>query len=169
MRDNIRFGIFGISILSGIGLLIYAFLVWRFEIVLFGFTDYGSYFLYGIGATIIPFLLFIWGFTIGLGISSVSALILAGTFLFGVVFDKNNQYVVPSALIVNCFIALGLGLVAMFLGSEEAHEEREANSRAEWEHDNSPVVCAQCDQYLGLAKGFQSPCPRCGSNRYVVE
>lgn len=28
------------------------------------------------------------------------------------------------------------------------------------------VCCAKCDQYLGTANRFDSPCPRCGSNRY---
>jgi hypothetical protein len=31
------------------------------------------------------------------------------------------------------------------------------------------IACAKCDQYLGTANGFDSPCPRCGSNRYRRE
>ena len=57
----------------------------------------------------------------------------------------------------------------MFFGSKEVHEEREAREQAKRDHDNSPVICAKCDQYLGIAKGFKCPCPRCGSNRYKVQ
>lgn len=31
------------------------------------------------------------------------------------------------------------------------------------------IVCAKCDQYLGTSRGFEVPCPRCGSNRWKRE
>ncbi len=169
MRNTIRSVVYLISILSGLLLLIYAFCGWRFDIVFFGYSDYGTYAWYGIGAMVIPVLLFIWGFTIGLWITGISILILIGALVFGVIFDKENEVDVPSKLVVSSFIALGLGLLAMFFGSEEAHEEREEYARAKIEHDNSPVVCAKCDQYLGIAESFESPCPKCRSNRYSIE
>ena len=169
MKDQIRLAVYGFSMLIGILLMIYSFLGWRFDFSLFGFTNMGLYFWYGLGIIILLILLFSWGYTIGLYTSGISLLVLGLTFLFGVVLDNKNEVDVSSALVINCLIVLGLGIVTMFLGSEEIHEDREAYSIDKEEHDNSPVVCAQCDQYLGLAKGFESPCPRCNSNRYQIQ
>ena len=37
----------------------------------------------------------------------------------------------------------------------------------EKEQNATSVYCAKCDQYLGTASSFKTPCPLCGSNRYV--
>ena len=157
MIGNIKYGIFVLSILAGVLLLIYAFVGWRFDIILFGLSNYELYFFYGVGAVAIPFLLFIWGYTFGLGVSVLSLLVLLYFFILNVLLDKNNEHDVPPEVVQYCLIALGSGLVGMFFGSKEVHEEREAREQAKRDHDNSPVICAKCDQYLGIAKGFSYP------------
>lgn len=169
MKDNIRIGVFGFSILAGVIMMIYSFLLWRFDFSLFGLNNSGLYFLYGIGAVIFPILLYIWGYTIGLVASVGSLVILGAVFIFGVLLDKNNEHEVSLALVVYCLFALGLGLVSMYLGSKSAHDAREFNIQANADFDLRPVVCASCDQYLGQAQSYKSPCPRCGSNRYQIE
>lgn len=34
---------------------------------------------------------------------------------------------------------------------------------------HSNVFCAGCGQHLGVGAAFQSPCPRCGSNRHTFD
>lgn len=34
---------------------------------------------------------------------------------------------------------------------------------------DTDVLCAKCDQYLGNGIDYDMPCPRCGSNRYVLQ
>ena len=77
-------------------LLIYAFVGWRFDIILFGLSNYELYFFYGVGAVAIPFLLFIWGYTFGLGVSVLSLLVLLYFFILNVLLDKNNEHDVPA-------------------------------------------------------------------------
>jgi hypothetical protein len=71
---------------------------------------------------------------------------IAGFFTFGIA-----GFVVAAVL-----GAMGSGTMAAM------HE-------AKAEHRRKSVVCAKCDQYLGTADGFKTPCPRCGSNRYTLE
>lgn len=39
-------------------------------------------------------------------------------------------------------------------------------NKQELQKENTAVYCDKCDQYLGQGNSFDSPCPRCGSNRY---
>jgi drug/metabolite transporter (DMT)-like permease len=62
---------------------------------------------------------------------------------------------VPLIGIIGVFLLI-IGLLwAVGAGKQESRRKRVS------------IYCAKCDQYLGTANGFDSPCPRCGSNRYT--
>ncbi len=58
----------------------------------------------------------------------------------------------------------GLTIVGGIIATIFGQQNRESSARA-----GIDIVCAKCDQYLGTANSFNSPCPRCGSNRYQRE
>lgn len=58
-----------------------------------------------------------------------------------------------------------IGFVCYKIGSEDIAREFEEQT----ELDQREVYCMKCDQYLGLAKKFDTLCPRCKSNRIVYK
>lgn len=70
-----------------------------------------------------------------------------------------NQVEEPILWGIGLFV---LAMILFALGSESVYQDHLASQ----EHASRGVECAQCDQALGTAQSIQSPCPRCGGNRY---
>lgn len=71
-------------------------------------------------------------------------------------------------------IALFLAGLSWFLGDEETYnrlisrEAATADAAARHlQHQKRAIYCKKCEQYLGTAESFSSPCPRCNSNRWT--
>jgi hypothetical protein len=79
-------------------------------------------------------------------------LIIFGSFFMAVKLGSSG-IPMPVAFGIGGFFAL-LGLFLFRAGASQAKK-----------HQYS-IYCAKCDQFLGRGDRFDSPCPRCGSNRY---
>jgi len=147
------------------GFMILGFSVWRFNLnfptiplpVLSDFSPHWSYFLIGavVGAALI------WGKIMGGGLAAISLLPL-GYGVFQLLFDKGvswSQVQEPILWGIGLFV---LACILFAMGSETVYQ----GHLAQQEHDRRGIECAMCGQALGTAQSFQSPCPRCGSNRY---
>ncbi len=141
-------------------LILLAFLSWRFD---FKFIlSFGYYFLVGIilvvlliwGRIIAPFVIF--GSALPFVIAMI-VLILSKSATWSSVYGTNVLLLAVSGV--------ATGTLFYMIGSETVEQEHEARSA----HAKRDVVCAKCEQFLGKAAAFKSPCPKCGSNRYKFE
>ncbi len=145
---------YGIAII----LVVLGFLSWRVE---FELPKY-EHWHYIIGGFVLA-LLATWGRVMA-GYVMLASVLPFGYALFLLLFDKSSTWNDMSTAV---FIGLGLlvfGVILYLIGSESFRQTVESEDR----HSARKVFCAACDQYLGRAGGFTSPCPRCGSNRYSV-
>ncbi len=151
----------GIVGLMGGCLLILGFLSWRmeFSIAWLGINSFGAIL---VGCVLIAAL--IWGKMIG-----TYAMIGGGILLLigigALLIDKGFTFAEYSFYYIWGGIGAAVGALLFYVGSEEVFESQQAAGA----HARTSIVCAACDQYLGTASSFRSPCPRCGSNRYERE
>ncbi len=140
-------------------IIILGFLSWRLEFSL-PYYDFWYYIIAGAvlgyavysGRVIAPYLMFL----------SLFPFAYSGFLLL---FVKSTTWNDISLAIIIGIVLLAAGFILYMIGSESV----KLRADAQLSHDSRDVVCAACDQYLGKAGGFKSPCPRCGSNRYSLE
>ncbi len=143
------------SVLSSL-LILLGFLSWRFEFSL----PYFAWFYYILAGA------FLAG-SVWYGKELAKILwIFSGIFLtiaiFQLLFIKSSTW---HDLSIWVYMGLATGTVGgiyWFIGSDKRYGLYQANKT----RSQRKVYCSKCDQYLGIAKDFDSPCPRCGSNRY---
>ncbi len=139
-------------------LVVLGFLSWRIE---FELPKY-EHWQYIAGGFVLAFLA-TWGRLLAAYVMLASVLPF-GYALFLLLFDKSSTW---SDMSTAVFIGLGLlvfGFILSLIGSESFRQTIESQDR----HSARDVFCAACDQFLGRAGGFSTPCPRCGSNRDFV-
>ncbi len=151
----------GIAWLVAVGLVGAGIASWRLEFDLPVLVDW-QYLLVGAG---LVFAL-LYGKILGhfcLLASPLPILVIGAILLF----DKSSTWdsVDGKESLYWSGVLLAVGIALRFLGSEGVAENVARRLRAE----QRPVVCKACDQTLGVANNFTSPCPRCGSNRYKYD
>ena len=147
----------GVLFLIALVLIVLGFLSWRMD-----FRVFGTHYLFFIILGIILSVSLYYGRLIG-RVLLIGSLFPLGYALFYFLFNKDITWNDVSQAVIYGSIALGSGVVLYAIGSqtvEKDYDDRQA-------HGRRSIVCAQCDQYLGIADSFESPCPRCGSNRYT--
>ena len=149
----------GIILLIAGFVILLGFLGWRLEFNT-PFLPYGAYLLIGAGLLCalifgkIIARIFFFGF-----------FVCASAVLIGILFVKETGWRDVKEFVLGAVICLIAGTILHTIGSETIEryvDEKEA-------HAVSDIVCAKCEQYLGIASEFESPCPRCGSNRYKYD
>ena len=145
--------------LFGLFLLVLGFLGWRLN---FNTPFMGTSFYIWSGLALLISLLI--GKVAGKYLMGIS-LIPFAIFLFGMLFDKGRGWSDYYPFFGLWVIGSVIGAVLYGVGSEKF----ESNYETEKAHDRKDVFCASCSQLLGSASNFDSPCPRCGSNRYNFE
>ena len=149
------------TVLGGLGVLaaLVGVLSWRLEFSL-PYAQWLVWTLGGLGLTVAV----IFGKIIGPGLIVLSLFPLgyAGILLL---FVKASTWADLNVAVLLGGAGLAAGIFLTFLGSETVREGFDDQGR----HLARPIACARCAQYLGTAGGFESPCPRCGSNRYEYD
>jgi hypothetical protein len=152
---NIRIAI---GILGAIFTLI-GFFTWRFELKppLFPWIIYIV-----LGGALFAGL--VWGRLIGRFLMLFSCL-PGGYCLLLLIFDKSMTWLDIKDFLFVSIASVIIGAILWVIGSQSVAEHHAYLERL----SSRPIVCAACSQYLGSGGSFQSPCPRCGSNRYTYE